>query len=174
MDCSYQKGVGNNSNMLVIKFNATLDNKMLDLSNSESLKYYSYLFEGDLNRLMYTITHEIGTKTYHAYLEYQPYAVFALKSPTYNANAVDVASKEIDGEIYIPIRFISEAMGRYVEYTPATETNKALVTIHSYGEGEFYEKYALTASTSKLSNGDIITNIPNEITNNISYNTPLT
>lgn len=110
----------------------------------------------------YTITHEIGSKKYTSYLSVQPTKIFRLMSPTFDESTVDVASKKIDGQIYVPLRFISEAIGRYVTYDPNGENGKPTITISGPNEGDFYEKYNVAISYDKYQNGDLLSNPLND------------
>ena len=93
----------------------------------------------------------------------QNYKTFALKSPTFKAETVDVVSLEKNGELYLPLRFISEALGRYVEYEPASNGDIPNIIISSMGTGEFYQKYSVGVSYNEYNVGDIL---KSEITSN--------
>ena len=121
--------------------------------NSTNISY-NYIDKG-----YYVVEHKVETKFYQSYLDISPYQIFSLKSPTYDANAVDVTSKVIDGEVYVPLRFVAEALGRYVTYTPGVEGGKPTITISAAGEGEFYDKFGVVVSKEKLYDGDTISNI---------------
>lgn len=130
MQCSVSR-TQKNDNVLIIRFGLTKSTK-------------------------YTITHEIGSTNYTAYFDMQPIRIFRLISPTFNSSSVDVTSKKIDGQIYVPLRFIAEALGRYVSYEPNGPNGKPVITISAQNEGEFYDKYSVILSKMEYKDGDII------------------
>ena len=148
MGCTFERGEENN-NKLIFRF--PYDFKDTDSKISANLK----------DRIKYTVIHELGSKEYSSYLEVQPIKNFILQSPTFDANSIDVTSKEIDGDIYVPLRFISEALGRYVEYNPEGENGKPVITISKSGEGEFYEKYDIAVSYDEYKENEVLTNAIN-------------
>ena len=148
MGCTFERGEENN-NKLIFRF--PYDFKDADSKISANLK----------DRIKYTVIHELGSKEYSSYLEVQPIKNFILQSPTFDANSIDVTSKEIDGDIYVPLRFISEALGRYVEYNPEGENGKPVITISKSGEGEFYEKYDIAVSYDEYKENEVLTNAIN-------------
>ncbi len=148
MGCTFERGEENN-NRLIFRF--PYDFKDTDSKISANLK----------DRIKYTVIHELGSKEYSSYLEVQPIKNFILQSPTFDANSIDVTSKEVDGDIYVPLRFISEALGRYVEYNPEGENGKPVITISKSGEGEFYEKYDIAVSYDEYKENEVLTNAIN-------------
>lgn len=150
MNCTFKKSDKAN-NRLIIEFD------IFDNDNNKMIKSADSANALLGKRLKYVIVHDIGSKSYTTYLSHQPLRIYKLNSPYYDEKTVDVASMERDGQIYVPLRFISEALGRYVEYIPKGENDeKPTIKIGAYGEGDFYEKYALTMSYSNLNDGDII------------------
>ncbi len=150
MKCNFSKS-SKNENKIILRFDI-LNNKKLP----ENFKTYS-----NIDGAKYTIVHEIGSKTYQSYLELfmaNNSEVFALKSPTFQADSVDVTSKIVDNQVYVPLRFVAEALGRYVEYNPSGENNKPTITISSQGEGEFYDKYDVGITYSKLEKSSMLVN----------------
>lgn len=157
MDCEYEKKNDN----IILKFNFDSDglkNLAIMKNNISKVK----------DKIKYVITHKVGSKDYSTYLEIKNFKTFALKSPTFKSDSVDVTSKEIDGKIYLPLRFVSEALGRYVEYEPATNGELPNIIISSMGTGEFYEKYSVLLSFDKYNKGDVVKS--NTLSNNISLN----
>lgn len=160
MGCTFERGEENN-NKLIFRF--PYDFKDTDSKISANLK----------DRIKYTVIHELGSKEYNTYLEVQPIKNFILQSPTFDANTIDVTSKEVDGDIYVPLRFISEALGRYVDYNPEGENGKPVITISQAGEGEFYEKYDIAVSYDEYKNGDTLKNPLDTFPLNIELNKKL-
>ncbi len=147
MNCTYTRSSKNN-NQLIIRFDILKGNAQIP----ENFQTYRVRYAPT-----YTITHEIGSKVYKSYFEIPHGAIFILRSPTFKSDSVDVTSKEINGQVYVPLRFISEALGRYVEYIPEGEDGKPTITISAQGEGEFYNKYSVGISYSNLNQYEVLT-----------------
>ena len=153
MGCEYQK----EKNNIIIKFDLN------DEGINKLVKFDSDLNNSILDKIHYVVKHEIGSTSYSTYVDIQNYKTFALKSPTFKAETVDVVSLEKNGELYLPLRFISEALGRYVEYEPASNGDIPNIIISSMGTGEFYQKYSVGVSYNEYNVGDIL---KSEITSN--------
>lgn len=160
MGCTFERGE-EDENKLIFRF--SYDFKDTDSKIRANLQ----------DRIKYTVVHELGSKEYNTYLEVQPIKNFILQSPTFDANTIDVTSKEVDGDIYVPLRFISEALGRYVDYNPEGENGKPVITISQAGEGEFYEKYDIAVSYDEYKNGDTLKNPLDTFPLNIELNKKL-
>ena len=159
MGCTYKRSEKNN-NMLIIDFDAFFNNsnKMIDgsmLSNSQNY-----------TKISYTITHEIGSKQYTSYLSLQPNRIFTLISPIFDESSVDVTIKEKNGQIYVPIRFVSEALGRTVNYKPSSNGEKPVITISAYGEDEFFQNNGVALSFKSYNTGEELIELVNS--NNVS------
>lgn len=173
LGCQYKRAESDN-NMLVISFPVfEKNNKFFEgdirfdykkpgyvsgnSSSSSTLASTSELYKY-LDKAYYVVEHKIESKFYQTYLDITPYNIFSLKSPTYNADSVDVESKVIDGEVFVPLRFVAEALGRYVTYIPGTDGGKPTIKISAAGEGEFYEKYGVIVTKQQYYDGDTISN----------------
>ena len=159
MGCTYKRSEKNN-NMLIIDFDAFFNNsnKMIDGSMLSDSQNYT--------KISYTITHEIGSKKYTSYLSLQPNRIFRLISPTFDESSVDVTSKEKNGQIYVPIRFVSEALGRTVNYKPSSNGEKPVITISAYGEDEFFQNNGVALSFKSYNTGEELIELVNS--NNVS------
>lgn len=143
MDCQYEK----DGDDIKLKFD-------LDSDGIKNLAGMQNKISQVKDKVKYVVTHTIGSKDYTAYLEIKNYKSFALKSPTFDSETVDVTSIERDGKVYLPLRFVSEALGRYVEYEPAKDGELPSITISSMGTGDFYDKYSVFISFNKYNIGD--------------------
>ena len=166
MDCVISKS-DVNPDTIILRFNVLNGNKQIPENTDIDLSVMS--------SASYAIVHEVGTKKYDTYLEFYGSKVFSLKSPTLSDNAIDVVSKKLDGDIYVPLRFVAEALGRYVEYIPGSQSADGIPTvkIYSQGEGEFYEKYDIGLSKTKISNYSTFTNAINDNKITLNQSSPL-
>lgn len=157
MDCDYEK----KDDTVVLKYNFNSDG----LKNMSGMK--SYLSKVQ-DKIKYVVTHKIGSKNYSTFLEIKNFKSFALKSPTFKSESVDVTSKIVDGKVYLPLRFLSEALGRYVEYEPSKDGELPNIIVSPMGVGDFYEKYSVYLSFDEYTKGSMIK--INDISNNILLN----